>query len=144
MDVRGIPTAAYQVLHLLSCTGGGGTAARGYPTSGTPPVRPGWQAPHSCWGYPTSGTLPSDLAGGYPIPAGGYPTSGTPWLDLAGVPSHWTWLGHPTPPSGLARVPLPIIPGWGTPSSLGVDRLKTLPFPILRMQSVKKIFLVFW
>ena len=101
-----------QVLHLLSCTGGGGGGAgypipaRGYPTSGTPPIGPGRGVPHPCWGYPTSGTpvrpgqggAPSLLGGG--VPHLGYPPAGLP-----------PWLGYPPPPH-LAR--------WGSP--LGIVR----------------------
>ena len=75
---------------------------------------------------------------------------GVPLPDLAGVcpvipgwgtPPHQTWLGYP-----------PIRPGWGTPpppSDLarvtppGVDRLKTLPSPILRMRSVINLHIPF-
>ena len=66
MNARGIPTAAYQVLHLLSCTGG------------APPAG----------GYPHP-----DLAGGEVPHPGGYPISeGYPHL---GYPPVWTWLGYP-------------------------------------------------
>ena len=79
VNARGIPTAAYQVLHLLSCTGEGGYPCRGVPhpcqgvshpcqgvpNLGYPPIRPCWGVPHH----------------GYPPPAGV-----PPWLDLAGVP----------------------------------------------------------
>ena len=112
VNERGIPNAAYQVLHLLSCTGGGllHPCQGGTPPWVPPPSWPGWGVPHlrypPSWPgqkgypipageYPTSGTPHPDLAGGYPIPAGGYPTSGT---------SHQTWPGSP-----------PIIPCWGTP-----------------------------
>ena len=135
MNARGIPTAAYQVLHLLFCLGGGGypIPTGGYPTLGTP---------HKTW----LGTPLSDLAGvppiwtwqGYPPirPGQGTPPirpgQGTPhqtWLGYLpsgpgwGTPPIWTWPGYP-PPSGpgwgtlphldLAGVP-PIISGWGTP-----------------------------
>ena len=49
VNARGIPTVAYQVLHLLSCNGGGGSPARGYPIP--------------AGGYPISGTPQSDLSG---------------------------------------------------------------------------------
>ena len=76
VNARGIPTAAYQVLHLLSCTGG-------YPLPGVPLVG-------GHLGYP-----PSDLAGGYPcqVQLRGYPIlpeSTPPW-----VPPCQTWLGYP-------------------------------------------------
>ena len=118
MNARGILTAAYQVLHLLSCMQRGIPArgvpipARGYPQSdlagvsplsgpgrGNPPVRPDWGPLHWTWlGYPR------------------------PQSDLTGVPPHWTWLGYPlwdlagVLPLDLAGVPhLPVRPGWGTP-----------------------------
>ena len=60
--------------------------------------------------------------GGVPTLAGEYlPWQGyLPWV----TPPICTWLRYP-PPSG---------PGRGTPHS-GVNRLKTLPSPILRMRS---------
>ena len=124
VNARGIPTAAYQVLHGLSCPGGWGPGYHppqsdltGVPLSdlpGIPPLPPQLDlargTPHQTWaGYPPS---PSDLA-----------RLSSP-SDLAGVRPHQTWLGYP-PPSDLAGVPPP-----------GVERLKTLPSPILRMRSV--------
>ena len=151
VKARGIPTVAYQVLHLLSCTGG------------TP-----------CWGgvtpllgesTPTWGTPHPDLARGYPIPAGvpllgyphldlarvppppvwtwlGYIPSGPRWgtrhLDLDRVPPIWTWLGYPyLPHLDLARVSpcldldraSPIWPGWSTPS----PRLDLAGVPLCRL-----------
>ena len=139
VNARGILTATYQALHLLSCTRG--------------------RVPHPCWGYPTLGTpiltwpgaTPSLLGGtppwvppvwtrpGYPHPdlaGGGTPPQVPPCVDLAGIPPirtwlgyppHQTWLGYPSPLSGpgrgtshmdLAGVP-PIRPGWGTPPPSG-------------------------
>ena len=109
VNARGIPTAAYQVLHLLTEVGyppprsdgmgrylRRGTPHQGIPRRGTP--HPGLK------GGTQGGVPPSGLP---PPPA--EPGSGTPpWLDLAQVP----------PP-------------------LDVDRLKTLPSLILRMRSVK-------
>ena len=89
----------------------------GYPTSGNPPIRPGWGGtplgwvPHlryppvrPGWGIP------------WPGPAGGIPHLGYPPSDLTrgvphlGYPSHQTWPGVPhlrsplpLPPSDLAR-----------------------------------------
>ena len=113
MNARGIPTAAYQVLHLLSCTGG--IPHLGYPPcpdlAGDSPSR---GAPHLMYplldlaGVPSCqtwlGYSPSDLAGVPPIRPG-YP----PPLDLAGVPPPldlagvyplpiWTWPGYLAPP----------------------------------------------
>ena len=98
---RGIPTAAYQVFHLLSCTGGtpclgdtptGGVRhpCHGVPHLGYPPVRPGQGGtPSLPVGYPTSGTSHQTWLG--------YPTH-HPHLDLAGVPpSRRTWLGYLLP-----------------------------------------------
>ena len=81
VNARGIPTAAYQVLHLLT-------------EVGYPPRPPGltWGVPevgYPSLGYPLSGYPPS----GYPL-AG--PGSGTPpRLDLARVPP---------PPPGVDRL----------------------------------------
>ena len=52
VNARGIPTAAYQVLHLLSCAGR-------YPIPGQRGV------PHPCWGVPHL-RYPCDLAKGTP------------------------------------------------------------------------------
>ena len=112
MNARGIPTAAYQVLHLLSCTsegrGGGGPHLAGgvpHPCQGVPPpgvpgvppilTWPGWGVPHPWWGYP-------------------------PYLDLAGVPPPLVRPGWGTPPSG---------PGQGT--TLGVDWLTKWKYNLL-------------
>ena len=74
MNARGIPTAAYQVLHLLSYTRGVTSSLDGgFSHHGVPPSGPGQ------------------------------------------VTSVWTWPEYPLP---------------------GENRLKTLPFPILRMRSV--------
>ena len=86
MNARGIPTAEYQVLHLLSCNSGG-TPCWGVPLlEGTPPlvppVRPGWGYPIPVRGTPPQ--VPSDLAR-VPQCGSGW---GTPWLDLAGVLPH--------------------------------------------------------
>ena len=81
VNARGIPTAPYQVLPVLSCPRGG------VPLLGGP-----------CWGggYPCRGVLP---AGVHPIlTCLGYP----PPSDLIRVPSHRTWPGYP--PSDLARI----------------------------------------
>ena len=86
VNARGIPIAAYQVLHMLSCPGGGGGL----------------------------GTL------GYALP----PPNPQSWPGLGGVVGAWP---------GGGRCPLP-----------PVDRLKTLPSPILRMRSVTKISPDMW
>ena len=104
MKARSILTAAYQVLHVLSCPGGG--------TQVTPP--PSWPGPGGLhWGGCPQAGLPPILT--WP---GGYPGVGTPiltWLGgtpgghpLAGVPPILTWLGdtpgrHP-PPAGVPPI----------------------------------------
>ena len=88
MNARSIPTAAYQVLHLLSCTGGWGVPLPGGTPSlagGVPPIGPGWGTP---------------------------PPSGPGW-----VTPHQTWLGYPPPRQTWLEYPPPIRPGWGTPLS---------------------------
>ena len=120
VNARGIPTAAYQVLHVLSCPGGGGV----------PPVLTwlGYPSPHQTWlGYPRP------IRSGWGTP----PPIGPGWGTL-----HQTWPESP-PPIRSGRGTLPIRSGWGTPPSdmavgnpPGVDRLNTLPSPILRMRSV--------
>ena len=86
---RGIPTAAYQVLHVLSCPGGGG----GVPELGYPR---GW------WGYPILAILTCPGS----TPWQRYLCWEYPHPDLAGVPSQLDLIG--VPPSG---------PDWRTPPS---------------------------
>ena len=126
MNARGIPTAAYQVLHLLSWP------RWGTPPSGYPPPRsdggvylrwgtlcpgptggyPRWGRsipPRSNRGYPTSGMPPIGPGQG----GGGYPTSGTPCQGYPPPRSDRVYLrwGTHTPPlrsdGGYPR--------WGTP-----------------------------
>ena len=104
MNARDILTAAYQVLHLLSCPRG---------------------VPHPAGG----GGTPSLNGGGTPIQPW---IGGTPSLDrgtLVGVPPHPRLDGVHTPPSpsDLARVP--IRPGQGTPPPRcgQTNKLKLLP-----------------
>ena len=74
---RGIPTAAYQVLHLLSCTGwgvpylGGGDVPHAYQGDTPSQVPPcpdlaGRAVPHPCWVVPHLG-YPPDLASNPPL-----------------------------------------------------------------------------
>ena len=120
VNARGIPTAAYQVLHLLPEVGyppagvprlarsdGGGGKGSGYLsnplTSGTPLAKsdggyPRWGTP--CWGTPSQVWL------------GGYPRWSTP------PPPHWIWLGTPCPQSG---------PGRSTPPRC--EQTKNITFP---------------
>ena len=120
VNARGIPTAAYQVLHLLT-------------KWGTPPPLPrsdgvgGTQGGILPWlGYPPSRSDPGVPEVGYPlvrVPHVGLPTcQGTPCLGTphrgtpirVHPPPSWTWLGYPPPPP-------PAGPGSGTPPPLGVD-----------------------
>ena len=128
MNARGIPTVAYQVLHLLSCT-----------RWGTPH---GWDTPLAMpEGVPKVG-YPSAMGCSHPglITWGGVPPARVPpsqvwWEDTqGGVPPIRPGWGNP-----------PIGPGWGTPPPvwtwpgypLGVNRLKILPSLILHTQLVK-------
>ena len=115
MNARGIPTAAYQVLHLLSCTRWGTPP----PTVGVPSLArssagggyPRWGTPH--WDTPQPGPM-----------GGWYPRWSTPW---SGYPPGQVWQGGTQggvpPPSqvwwggtrgGYPRW-VPPGPGWGTP-----------------------------
>ena len=125
MNARGIPTAAYQVLHLLSCTGKGATPAGRVPHLGYPPLdlaRGG--TPSLLGGYPTSSSPPSDLAEGaphlrspsirpcqgVPHPCQGVSHLGYPLSDLVrGVP-------HPCQGVPNFRYLHLAGSGWGTPS----------------------------
>ena len=140
VNARGILTAAYQVLHLLSCMGGTpyqGVALLGVPHLGYPPSDLARGVPHPCWGVSHLGYPPSDLAKGVPHPCWGvphlrYPQSDLagvpPQLDLAGVPppqqgdlAGWTWLGYPPPSWTWPGYP----PGWtwlGYPPPPWTDR----------------------
>ena len=115
MNARGIPTAAYQVLHLLSEVGyppparsDGGSTQGGVPLpAGVPPARSDRDVTQGR--VPPWPGLTGSTQGGVPLPArsdrgvikggvlpwpgltggtrGGVPPgSGTPQLDLAGVP----------------------------------------------------------
>ena len=100
---RGIPTAAYQVFHVLSCTGG-------YP------LLEGGMLVHPNGGYPLLGGTPSQVQMRKDTP-------GYPHLDLARVPpiQGWMgvapiqdWMGVP-PRLDLTGVPSLAEPDWGTP-----------------------------
>ena len=130
VNARGIPTAAYQVLHVPSCPGGMPAGGEGYP------ILP--------WGTHGLGYPLSDLAGVTPSQTWpGYPQS-----DQARVLPKQTWLGYPSDLAGVPAPPLDLvrylpIQGWLgyphphlDPPPPGVDRLKILPSPILRMRSV--------
>ena len=125
VNARGIPTAAYQVLHLLteveylpSCRGTPqvwqGVSEMGYPHWGTPctsPVQVWWEVP--VVGYPI---------GFPPVQVGGYPRWGTPcWgTPLSGYPMSWS------PCPGLVWG----YPRWGTPNP-------PLGYPLLRYPPVR-------
>ena len=92
VNARGIPTATYQVLHLLTEVG--------YPPLGYPPVQV-WQG--GTWGTPHWGTPPPvqvwwGRVPRVPPPPSGYPPVGVPPI---GVPLQ-VWQGGTwgTPPSG--------------------------------------------
>ena len=90
VNARGIPTAAYQVLHLLSYPGGGTHpwwGGGGYPI-------PGQGGTHRWLGNIKS------LVRGYPIP-------GIPILAWVGIPHPW--------PGGTPSLVSPSWPDWGTP-----------------------------
>ena len=133
VNARGIPTATYQVLHLLTevgypppsgyppvqvwCGGTRDTPCRGTPhpdlmTSGGTPHQgiphPGLMG--GTWGTPTSGLMGGTPHWGTPHPGlmGGTPLTG----PGSGTPPAWTWLGSPPPP--------PPGPNLGTPPP-GVD-----------------------
>ena len=146
VNARGIPTAAYQVLHLLSYLGGGGYPIPGH--GGVPHFWPG--------GAPS-------LAGGLPHPWTGVPhpwvgmctpslARGTTSLDrrypIPGwVPHIWTWprYSHPdlarappgremarAPPGReMARVPPPrdLVPVSGGTPRRGLGPVTGVPFP---------------
>ena len=101
VNATGIPTAAYQVLHLLSCTGEG---------------VPLWGVPHPCWGVPHLGypIRPDQGWGTPPLPVG-TPPQVPPQSDLVrerypipgGTSPSWTWLG--SPPPGWTRLGYPLL-----------------------------------
>ena len=110
MNARGIPTAAYQVLHLLPEVG--------YPPPAgvTPPPRPrligedtqgGVPPPaRSDRGTPSRGTPQQEYQQGYPLL--GYSPGLMGRTPLTGVPPSWTWLGYLPPPNlDLAGIPPP-------------------------------------
>ena len=112
VNARGIPTAAYQVLHLLSCT-----------RWGTPP-------PPTSRDTPGRGTSPSQVRLGGRGTRGGVPPIGVPptrsdrGVPEVGYPPGWTWLGYPSPCLDLVGVPPP--PGVDRQND-GQTRVKTLP-----------------
>ena len=103
VNARFIPFAAYQVLHLLSCTGGGGVL----PVR-EPPV-----------GVPLQGDTPS-LAGGTPAERIPHPY---PRLDGGTFPFGPGQGTTPPPPMG---------PGWGTPPPPCLDLAKLGTSPVDR------------
>ena len=119
MNARGIPTATYQVLHLLTEVGyppsgyplsrsAGGVPEVGYPPLGYPPPS-GYPPPLGylpCWGTPRSGYPPQGT------PQSGYPPVRVPPIR---VPPAWTWLGYPPAWTWLRYPPPPPGPDSGTP-----------------------------
>ena len=76
MNARGIPPAAYQVLHLLSYPRGNPSLAGGVPN-------------HWLWGYPIPAWGNSSLAGGYPISGWGCPMWDWGTSGKGPGSSHW-------------------------------------------------------
>ena len=92
VNARGIPTAAYQVLHLFPEVG--------YPPAGVPPSRQGVPPSQVWWGvpevgYPLAGVPPS--RGYLPPSRGSTPPTRSNGLDLAGVPPWLDLAGVPAP-----------------------------------------------
>ena len=133
VNARGIPTAVYQVLHMLSYPGGYlpwlGEGYLPWPRGtylGVPPILTWLGEGYLPWlGVGNPPPILTWLEGTVPTLAGGY----LPWYRY---PSP-TKVG--TPPAKVGT-PLPSGPVQGTPPP-GVNRLKTLPSAILRMRSVK-------
>ena len=124
VNARGILTAAYQVLHLLSCRGG--TPAGGYPI-------PAGGLPHL--GYPRltwPGGTPSLLG----IPHLGYPIPHQTWPGGTLTRSSWggTWGG--VPPVGPDQGGTPSMPGYPT---LGIPRLDLARVPTRRCGQTENI-----
>ena len=120
LNARGIPTAAYQVLHLLPEVGYMPIPRPGLTRGGYPRWYPPSQVWPGGWGW-----------GGYPrwgSPQQRYPQPGLPGLPRWGTPA-----GEPPRPPrpGLmwgggdlrSGNPPPAGPGWGTPSPAGVPPL---------------------
>ena len=92
VNARGIPTAAYQVLHLL-------------PKVGSPPLRQGYTHPparsdsggYPRWGNPPTRGTPPQHRSPSARSDGGYPRWGTP-PGRGTPPPAWTWPGYPPPP----------------------------------------------
>ena len=141
VNVRGIPTAAYQVLHLLPKVG---SPPAGVPP---PPARSDWRIPEV--GYPLAGVPPASSDGGTqggvhppqgyaPLP-GLTPSPSGPGRDtlppIGYPPPIWTWLGYPpphwVPPShlDLAGVPHPHPPSRCGQTDGWTDTCQNITFP---------------
>ena len=106
MNARGIPPAAYQVLHLLSYPEGTPSLDGGYPIPGQGYPISGWGLPH-----PWLGDLISGKGRGYLIPGWG-----TPIWTWPGYPMVWTWLGRDLGPvTGVPPRKGPRTSHWGMP-----------------------------
>ena len=111
VNARGIPTAAYQVLHLLtaayqvlhllSCTGGGSTPAGGTPC----------QEGYLLLGGTPAGGTPSILVWGYPIPGRGYPRVSAHVRPGQGTPVQG-WMGYPLSRGGGSPIFSDTISEW--------------------------------
>ena len=132
MNARGIPTAAYQVLHLLLVVGyppnrgtppQSGLTGGGYLRWGTPQQGYAQPGPMRVWGYLRWGTTqqctPSQVWWGVPE-VEYHPAGVPPWPGLTGG----TWGGVPPPPS--RGTPSQVWQGgtWG-----GVPPLAGVPLP---------------
>ena len=83
MNARGIPTATYQVLHLLPEVG--------YPPPGGTTLAKSPQGGYPRWGTPQPGLMGGIQGGGTPSQVG-YPPAGPGWGT---PPPGWTWPGYP-------------------------------------------------
>ena len=100
MNTRGIPPATYQVLHMLSYSGG-------YPIPKYPPprARSGWGYPilgypHPGAGYPPGGEL-GPVTGVLPKKGPGTSHQGTSKKDMGAAEVLWD--GDGVPPRGVNR-----------------------------------------
>ena len=113
VNARGIPTAAYQVLHLLCCM------RWGIPPIGVPP-QPGLHGGYSKWGTPCRGNPLARSDGGDVIWR--TPHLDTPWPGLTGGYLRWgTHVVGVLPQPGLmSGNTLPWAPPAGVPPRPGL------------------------
>ena len=112
VHARGIPTTAYQVLHLFPKVGSGQIWWGWYLRWGTPQQGYSWPGPKGEGvpevGYPLAGVPPARSKGGYL--RWGTPRPGPMGGTWDGVPPGWTWLGYP--PLGVDRQMDGWMDGW--------------------------------